>query len=99
MQILKSRCVRFSLVLDEIHHITESYLNGQITVCLAVYNDHCMNAITFEFFDNACPYNLKEIVVIGVVILQNLNRLFVRQTRDRKPCLALVPVYRKIYPK
>lgn len=58
---MQSRCGRFSLMLDEIQHILESYLNGQINGCVPVHINQCMNIRTFEFVNNAFPYYVKEI--------------------------------------
>ena len=49
------------ILLDKMHHISEE--DFRLVNWLPTRNrvDQCMNNITFKFFNNTCPYYLKEV--------------------------------------
>ena len=60
-QIMQNKCIRFCLNVDKMHHISEEEfkLINSLPTCKRV--DQCVNTITYNFVNNACPYYLNEI--------------------------------------
>ena len=71
---MQNKCTRFCLRLDKIHHISDEDFRLINWLPTSKRVDQCINTITFKFFNDTCPYYLKEIN------FQNLKFLFARQS-------------------
>ena len=61
IQILQSKCTRFCLKLDKMHHISEEEFRLMNWLPTSKRVNQCINTITYNFVDKTCPYYLNEI--------------------------------------
>ena len=61
IQIMQHKCKIFCLRLDKMPHISEEDFRLMNWLPTSKRVDQCINAITFKFVSNTCPYYLKEI--------------------------------------
>ena len=58
---MQNKCIHFCLKLDKIHHISEEEFRLINWLPNSKRVDQCINAITYNFFNNTCPFYLNEI--------------------------------------
>ena len=61
IRIMQNKCIRLCLRLDKMHHISDKDFRLINWLSTSKRVDRCINTITFKFFNNTCPYYLKEI--------------------------------------
>ena len=57
---MQNKCIRFCLRLDKMHHISEEEVKLINWLPTSKSVDHCINAVTYNFVNNTCPYYLNE---------------------------------------
>ena len=60
IKIMQSKCIRLCLKLDKMHHISEEEFGLINWLPTSKSVDQCINAITYNFVNNTCPYYLNE---------------------------------------
>ena len=61
IQITENNCIQFCLKLDKRHHISSNEFDSINCLPVNIRVHQCINAITFKFVNNACPYYLNEV--------------------------------------
>ena len=61
IQITQTKCIRFCLRLEKMHHISEEDFRLINWLPTSKRVDQCINTITFKFVNKTCYYYLKEI--------------------------------------
>ena len=61
IQIAQNKCIRFCLKLDKRYHIFSNEFDSINCMPVNIRVHQCINAITFKFFNNACPHCLNEV--------------------------------------
>ena len=108
IKIMQNKWIRFCLRLDKMQHIslTQFRLINWLPTKERVHQ--CINALTFKFVDNNCPFYLNEIFEFALpcwintknnfTVLTYLTSLIVRLiTRGRKRYRTLVTLCGTIY--
>ena len=55
---MQNKCIRFFLKLDKMHNISEKEFRLVNWLCTNKRVDQCINIITYNFVNNACPHYL-----------------------------------------
>ena len=89
IQIAQNKCIRFCLKLDKRYHIFSNEFDSINCMPVNIRVHQCINAITFKFFNNACPHCLNEVYEYAPQCRIELRRNFAKvKVRFRKTSMG-----------